>query len=113
MGIELRVDDVELHALLQPLHHARTATRVTAERAMNRRLEGGCQVPIACFAQFVGEGEGEQLQLRGLVGKPDGSLILRAQGMAPAAEAEQLGIRLAEDLLAQGAAAILAEVYNE
>jgi hydroxymethylbilane synthase len=67
-------------------------------------------VPIACYAEFVGGGE--QLLLRGLVGKPDGSQILRAQAMAPAAEAEQLGIAVAEDLLSQGAGAILAEVYG-
>lgn len=109
VGIELRSDDDGVLALLQPLHHTPTALRVTAERAMNRRLEGGCQVPIACFAELLECGE---LLLRGLVGKPDGSLILRAQATAPAAAAEQLGIRVAEDLLSQGAAAILAEVYE-
>jgi hydroxymethylbilane synthase len=77
---------------------------------MNRRLQGGCQVPIACYAQYVPGGE--QLWLRGLVGKPDGSLLLRAEARAPTAEAEQLGIRVADDLLAQGAADILAEVYD-
>ncbi len=111
VGIELRRDDGAAHALLRLLHHEPTAVRVTAERAMNRRLEGGCQVPIACYAEFVDGGE--QLLLRGLVGKPDGSQILRAQAMAPAEAAEQLGVQVAEDLLSQGAAAILAEVYGE
>lgn len=110
VGIELRSADSVVRSLLQPLHHESTARRVTAERAMNRHLEGGCQVPIACYADYVGGAE--QLLLRGLVGKPDGSQILRAQATAPAAEAEQLGIRVAEDLLSQGAAAILAEVYG-
>lgn len=110
VGIELRSDDSELLALLQALHHEPTSLRVTAERALNRRLEGGCQVPIACYAEL--EAEGSELWLRGLVGKPDGSLLLRAEGRAPAAEAEALGIAVAEDLLAQGAAAILAEVYD-
>jgi hydroxymethylbilane synthase len=110
VGIELRNSDTAVLELLKPLHHSATAARVTAERAMNRRLEGGCQVPIACFAQFVDGGE--QLLLRGLVGKPDGSQILRAQAQAPVADAEQLGIEVAENLLAQGAAAILAEVYG-
>jgi hydroxymethylbilane synthase len=110
VGIEVRSDDAAVRALLQPLHHAPTAARVTAERAMNRRLEGGCQVPIACYAEFVGNGG--QLLLRGLVGRPDGSRILRAQATAAAREAEQLGIRVAEELLSQGAAAILAEVYG-
>jgi len=110
VGIELRSTDAAVRSLLQPLHHEPTARRVTAERALNRRLDGGCQVPIACYAEFVGGGE--QLLLRGLVGKPDGSQILRAQAMAPAAQAEQLGIAVAEDLLSQGAAAILAEIYG-
>ncbi len=111
VGIELRSADSAVHSLLQPLHDEPTASRVTAERAMNRHLEGGCQVPIACYAELVDGGE--QLWLRGLVGKPDGSQILRAQATAPAAAAEQLGIQVAEDLLSQGAAAILAEVYGE
>jgi hydroxymethylbilane synthase len=110
VGIELRSDDEATLALLQVVHHQPTAQRVTAERAMNRRLQGGCQVPIACYAQCVPGGE--QLWLRGLVGKPDGSLLLRAEARASAAEAEQLGIRVADDLLAQGAADILAEVYD-
>lgn len=109
VGIELRSGDSEVSRLLQPLHHQPTAQRVTAERALNRRLEGGCQVPVAAYAQSV---DGDQLLLRGLVGKPDGSQILRAEATAPAAEAEALGVQVAEDLLSQGAAAILAEVYG-
>jgi hydroxymethylbilane synthase len=110
VGIELRSTDAAVRSLLQPLHDEPTARRITAERALNRRLDGGCQVPIACYAEFVGGAE--QLLLRGLVGKPDGSQILRAQATAPAAQAERLGILVAEDLLSQGAAAILAEVYG-
>jgi hydroxymethylbilane synthase len=110
VGIELRSADNAVLSLLQPLHDEPTARRVSAERAMNRRLDGGCQVPIACYAEYVGGGE--QLLLRGLVGKPDGSQILRAQATAPAAQAEQLGVLVAEDLLSQGAAAILADVYG-
>ncbi|MDE0949707.1 MAG: hydroxymethylbilane synthase [Halioglobus sp.] len=111
VGIELRCDDEEVRALLQPLHHEPSARRVIAERAMNRRLEGGCQVPIACYAQYVGDSD--QLLLRGLVGNPNGSQILRAQDTGSAAEAEQMGIRVAEDLLSQGAAAILANIYSD
>ncbi|MDP4789272.1 MAG: hydroxymethylbilane synthase [Haliea sp.] len=110
VGIELRSSDREMLALLQPLHHAQTALRVAAERALNRRLEGGCQVPIACYAEL--ESGGETLWLRGLVGRPDGGLLLRAEARAPVAEAEALGVAVAEDLLAQGASAILAEVYG-
>lgn len=109
VGIECRTGDAEIHALLAPLHHRETALRVTAERAMNKRLNGGCQVPIACYAVL----EGEQLWLRGLVGQPDGDLLLSADGRAPVAEAEQLGVRVAESLLTQGAADILQAIYGE
>lgn len=110
VGIELRSDDRELLDLLAPLHHEASAQCVTAERALNRRLEGGCQVPIACYAQHVDDGL--QLWLRGLVGEPDGSRVLRVEGRAPVVEAEALGVRLAEELLAQGAGEILAAVYG-
>ena len=109
VGIECRSADAEIHALLAPLHHRETALRVTAERALNKHLNGGCQVPIACYALL----QDEQLWLRGLVGQPDGGLLLRAEGRAPAADAEALGVQVAEALLAQGASAILAAVYGE
>jgi hydroxymethylbilane synthase len=109
VGIELRDGDQATLDLLAPLHHAATAARVSAERAMNRRLEGGCQVPIACFAEFLTD---DSLRLRGLVGRPDGSSILRAEASGPADAAESLGLSVAEELLAQGAAGILAEVYG-
>jgi|SRR5690554_99214 len=108
VGIECRNDDTELIALLAPLHHGPTAERVTAERAMNRRLEGGCQVPIGCYAEH----RGEQLWLRGLVGSVDGSTMLYDEISAPAAEAEAMGIALAERLLGAGADRILSEVYG-
>lgn len=107
VGIECRTADTELHALLTPLHHGPSAVRVTAERALNRHLNGGCQVPIAAYAML----EGEQLWLRGLVGRPDGSQLLHAEARADYADAEALGRQVAEDLLAQGAEAILNEVY--
>ena len=110
VGIELRTADADVRELLQALHHEPTAQRVTAERAMNQRLQGGCQVPIACYAEHVAGGA--RLRLRGLVGKPDGSLILRAEAEATVAEAQQLGERVADQLLEQGAAEILAAVYG-
>jgi hypothetical protein len=85
--------------LLAPLHHADTASRVTAERALNKHLNGGCQVPIACYAVL----EGEQLWLRGLVGEPSGGKLLSAEARASRADAEALGVKVAEDLLSQGA----------
>lgn len=109
VGIELRSDDAETLALLKPLQHNVTAARVMAERAMNKRLQGGCQVPIACYAI---ENEGE-LWLRGLVGSVDGQQMLTVEYRGPATEAEALGIRAAEDLISQGADKILAEVYEQ
>ena len=109
VGIECRSADSEIHALLAPLHHQDTATRVTAERSLNKHLNGGCQVPIACYAVL----EGEQVWLRGLVGDPNGSLLLNAEARAPRGDAEALGVKVAEDLLNQGADAILKAVYGE
>ncbi|BAQ77651.1 porphobilinogen deaminase [Pseudomonas sp. Os17] len=109
VGIECRSADTEIHALLAPLHHADTAIRVTAERALNKHLNGGCQVPIACYAVL----EGEQIWLRGLVGEPSGGLLLSAEARGPRASASELGVQVADDLLAQGADEILRAVYGE
>lgn len=109
VGIECRTADSDVHALLAALHHSDTADRVSAERALNKHLNGGCQVPIACYALL----DGDELWLRGLVGQPDGSLLLRAEARAPRHNAEVLGVQVAEALLAQGADQILAAVYGE
>ena len=103
VGIECRNDDLETLKLLDCLHHTQTAARATAERAVNARLEGGCQVPIASFAEL----EGDSLNLRALVGAVDGSVIYRSERNGSQHDAERLGIEVAEDLLKQGAKAIL------
>ncbi|MCX4036317.1 hydroxymethylbilane synthase [Aeromonas caviae] len=108
VGIECRLDDHELHALLAPLEHPETRIRVLTERAMNRALQGGCQVPIGAYALV----EGEEVWLRGLVGSPDGSHVIRDEIRGPLAEGEALGHTLAQRLLAAGADVILAEVYR-
>ena len=108
VGIECRTDDQATHDLLAPLHHQLSAYRVTAERALNRRLEGGCQVPIACYATL----DGDQLFLRGLVGSEDGQTIIRTEIKGHVDDAETLGIQAAENLLAKGAGKILADVYG-
>jgi hydroxymethylbilane synthase len=108
VGIECRIDDAATIALLQPLRDQTTTEQVEAERAMNRRLEGGCQVPIACYAIHTDQG----LWLRGLVGAPDGSQILADDLYGPVQDAEKMGVALAERLLAAGADKILAEVYG-
>jgi len=107
IGIECRVDDEEVNQMLQVLHHEATHICVRAERAMNARLNGGCQVPIGGFAQL----DGELLFMRGLVGHPDGSVIYRAEKQGTIAQAEAIGVAIAEDLLAQGADKILQAIY--
>lgn len=108
VGIETRINDDEINTLIAPLRCPETWIVVTAERALNKRLAGGCQVPIAGYA-VLNNGE---IWLRGLVGRPDGTLMLRSEVSGKAEDAEALGIQLAEDLLSQGADKILAEVYG-
>lgn len=109
VGIECRSDDAVVRALLAPLEHTATRQAVLAERAMNRALQGGCQVPIGAFAEI----DGDKLYLRGLVGQLDGQQILQAEVRGAAIDGEALGQQLAGMLLAQGAGAILAAVYGE
>lgn len=109
LGIEVRADDTDIQQLLEPLQCRDTRYRVLAERAMNRRLQGGCQVPIGAFAKI----DGDQLFLRGLVGDPDGEQVIRDQVSGSVDQAESLGIELADKLLAQGAGEILAAVYQQ
>lgn len=108
IGIECRVDDERVHQLIAPLADRDTTDRVLAERAMNARLNGGCQVPIGGHAVL----DGDQLILKGLVGTTDGTRILRAEASGPRAEAEAIGVRVAEDLLGQGADAILSALLG-
>jgi len=91
------------------LHDPATYTCVHAERAMNQQLQGGCQVPIAGYAEL----HGDVLTLRGLVGRPDGSEVVRGTISGAAREAAGLGVRLADDLLRRGARAILKDVYAD
>ncbi len=109
VGIECRTDDERVKALLAPLEHKETRYRVLAERAMNTRLEGGCQVPIGAYAEI----QGEQLSLRGLVGNPDGSEVITGQVSGHQDEAVALGNALAEELLSKGAKTILDAVYGK
>jgi|TARA_B110000971_G_scaffold64371_1_gene65878 hydroxymethylbilane synthase len=108
VGIEVRSDDDAVKELLAPLADVDTTSRITAERALNEALNGGCQVPIAGFA-LLNNGE---LYLRALVGEPDGSVILRAEKTGPVEQAASLGIQVAEDLLAQGAGRILTKLHE-
>ncbi|KMK51918.1 porphobilinogen deaminase [[Actinobacillus] muris] len=109
VGIETRLNDERILNYVSVLHHPATAACVMAERAMNTRLQGGCQVPIGGFARL----NGEDIQLDALVGALDGSTIIRAGGQGRIDQAVQLGEAVAEQLLAQGADRILAEVYQD
>jgi hydroxymethylbilane synthase len=103
IGIECRLDDEIVRRLIEPLEHAPTRLRVQAERAFNAALAGGCQAPVAGFSLL----EHDRLELRGLVGWPDGSKIVRGQISGPSQDAETLGRELAEELLSRGARPIL------
>lgn len=107
IGIECRLEDMQTQAIIAVLDDAATQIRVTAERAFNARLQGGCQVPIAGHALL----DGDQLWLRGLVGEPDGSRIIAGEIRGPAAAAIELGATLAEELLERGADVILQRVF--
>ena len=109
VGIECRVDDERIKQLLAPLACSETRDRVLAERAMNRALEGGCQVPIGSYAEI----NDNTLHLRGLVGSIDGSEIIKDEVSGDVSEAESLGLQLADKLLSQGAKAILKAVYEQ
>lgn len=108
IGIECRINDEQTNELISSLHDWETGLCVSAERAMNAHLNGGCQVPIAGFAQL----NGEKIHLRGLVGSPDGRLLYRYEDSADYAQATVLGQTIAEKLLALGAGKILKELFN-
>jgi len=131
LAIECRDNDADVMALLAPLNDDKARIRLIAERALNRHLEGGCQVPIAAFAVLhmadaadinsnSNDDNGDTLWLRGRVGEEDGSKLLKAEKRVTLTgtqdekeqQANQLGIEVAEQLLAKGAGAILDAIYN-
>ena len=111
VGIECRLDDEKIKALLAPLECGTTRIRVLAERSMNKALQGGCQVPIGSYG--VISADGKALHLRGLVGAVDGSEMIESEITGPVEEGEALGHKLAQELLRRGADKILQQVYSE
>jgi len=107
IGIECRIDDKRIHEAIGVLDDRETHVCVMAERALNERLEGGCQVPIAGHAIL----DGNILKLKGLVGRPNGDTIIRGAVQGEQDRAEEIGFELAEDLLTKGAREILREIY--
>ncbi|HKL26159.1 MAG TPA: hydroxymethylbilane synthase [Desulfuromonadales bacterium] len=108
LGLESRIDDSEVNALIDFFNHPDTAHAVIAERAVLRRLEGGCQVPIAAYATVADD----RLHLTGLVASVDGQQFLKKSVESHVDEAEKTGTSLADDLLIMGAGKILNEVYQ-
>lgn len=106
VGIECRNDDNQLQALLAPLNDTQTSVLVTAERAMNATLNGGCQVPIAGHAIY----KGEDVYLRGLVGSADGSQMLHSEKSG--SDPVTIGRAVAQELLDQGAGPLLSALHQ-
>lgn len=109
LGIEIAAHRYDLLTLLNPLNHAPTAACVEAERALARALDGSCQVPLAAYATL----EDGLLTLRGLVGHPDGSVLLQAEAQAPVAYADALGRAVAKKLADDGARELMAAILAE
>ena len=108
LGIEVRSDDPDTREAVSFLNDRETALAVRAERGFLKRLEGGCQVPIASH----GRTEGDGIFLRGMVGRPDGSEVIRGSAQGSVSDPEALGVALAEQLLGRGAMKILDDVYR-
>jgi hydroxymethylbilane synthase len=108
LGLESRIDDDETNAMIDFFNHPETAAAVKGERAVLRRLEGGCQVPIGSF----GTVENETLTLTGIVASVDGQQMLKKTATCTLEEAEATGTSLADDLIIKGAGKILNEVYQ-
>jgi len=107
IGIEIRVADAKVSRVVKALNDGQTATRIRAERALNERLQGGCQVPIAGYSEI----SHAVMVLRALVGRPDGTELVQGVISGKPEDAEELGQVLADDLLSRGAKQILDEVY--
>lgn len=108
LGLECRLDDAATIEAISFLNHGPTAAAVAAERALLKRCEGGCQVPIAAHGTVAGD----TLTLVGFIASVDGSRSVREIAAGPAAEAQRIGTELADRLLAAGGRQILEEVYQ-
>lgn len=121
VGIECRIKDEFINKLIAPLKHEETSVCVKAERACLKKLEGGCQVPIAAYAKIEPQSDRaalpnfrtSELIMDGLVGSVSGDRIIKAHIKGNPDEAEILGLKLAETLLSKGAKAILDEIYGK
>jgi hydroxymethylbilane synthase len=109
LGIEMRNDDTNTRNAVSFINHLKTWREVTAERAFLKRLGGGCQLPIAAY----GATQGSTLTIKGLLGSPDGKVMIHDELTGPYKDADELGMTLAERLCAKGGQAILEEIYRK
>lgn len=108
LGIECRADDASVLAAVSALEHAPTRAAVTAERALLARLEAGCAAPLGALAQLSHSPAGDMLTLQAVVADVDAVVVLRRAASGPADRAEELGHRVADELLADGAGRLVA-----
>lgn len=108
IGIETRADDADVRKIVQPMNDSQAVIQLTAERAFSKRLYGGCQLPVAAYAEVTGN----ELHLRGLVGRVDGREIISGELRGSKSNAEVIGLQLAEQLLEKGADRILRELIH-
>jgi hydroxymethylbilane synthase len=107
VAVELRSSDTEILAMVQKaLNHPPTAARVCAERSAMRTIGGGCHVPLGALAEF----DGDTIKLDAMVASSDGGQVIRTTDSAPIADAEELGIRVANDLIERGARELIASL---
>jgi hydroxymethylbilane synthase len=109
IGIQYRESDPQVASLVQPLNDPATLARARAERTVAQRLEGSCQLPLAVYSEYL-DGAADTLRLQAMVGMPDGTFLLRAQGTGSSGQPEKLGRAVAADLLQQGAAEIIGQL---
>jgi hydroxymethylbilane synthase len=108
LAIETRIDDLHTNNILHSLHHQPTADAVSAERALLRELEGGCQVPIGAWGTI----QGTELHLEAVIGNLDGTKLIRGQRSSSISDAEKIGIELAQELLHRGGKEILEQLRS-
>jgi len=114
LGVEIREEDSRVRAIVGELNHEPTECSTAAERALLRRLEGGCQIPIGAYAKVeTADGVEDRLTLDALVGSLDGNTVIRNRTEGSPGEAEELGVALAESLLRAGADRILRDIRSD
>lgn len=104
--VEVRKNDPPIHELIAPLDHEASNRIVRSERAFLKRLEGGCQVPMAAFGRI----EKNTLTLTGMVAETDGSIMYHDRVSGTISQAETIGRELAERLIEKGADQIIARL---